>query len=146
MGYHRNFQYAIREFRIEWRNSESWSPWKNRANNLIIIIKEEWKQRTVRRRIPKNFWSFGLAWEAEIYSHTLYKGGTTGMERITVDTIYKSEWTEFCYYELFQYWENQYLEENLRIGRWIGVSHRVGSALWYWILTAKGKVIARKTV
>ena len=103
MGYHRNFQYAIREFRIEWRNSESCSPWQNRANNLIIIIKEEWKQRTVRRRIPKNFWSFGLAWEAEIYSHTLYKGGTTGMERITVDTIYKSEWTEFCYYELFQY-------------------------------------------
>ena len=71
MGYHRNFQYDIREFRIEWRNSESCSPWQNRANNLIIIIKEEWKQRTVLRRILKNFWSFGLAWEAEIYSHTL---------------------------------------------------------------------------
>ena len=35
---------------------------------------------------------------------------------------------------------------NPKIGRWLGVSHRVGSALCYWVLTESGKVIARTTV
>ena len=44
----------------------------------------------------------------------------------------------------------------MKIGRWLGVSnrvgaalyywHRVGAALCYWILTKTGKVIARTTV
>jgi hypothetical protein len=38
-------------------------------------------------------------------------------------------------------------QEIRKIGRWLGVANRVGSALTYWILTASGaKVIARSTV
>ena len=37
------------------------------------------------------------------------------------------------------------MEEKLRIGIWLGVSHRVGRALCYWILTAKGRVISSTT-
>jgi hypothetical protein len=38
-------------------------------------------------------------------------------------------------------------EEIRKVGRWLGVANRVGSALTYWILTASGaKVIARSTV
>ena len=33
-----------------------------------------------------------------------------------------------------------------KIGRWTGVSHRVGSDLCYWFLTEKGNIIARNTV
>ena len=32
------------------------------------------------------------------------------------------------------------------LGRWLGVSHRVGSALCYCILSEKGKVLSRTTV
>ena len=67
------------------------------------------------------------------------------MERITSDTIDISEWTDFGYYDLCQYWYKQESEENPRINRWIGVSHRVISMLCFWILTEKGKVISRKT-
>ena len=35
---------------------------------------------------------------------------------------------------------------NPHIGRWLGVSHHVGSALCYWILTDHGRVVARTTV
>ena len=66
--------------------------------------------------IPKNCWSFGLVWEADMYYHTLYKVGTTGMGRITGDTIDISEWIDFCYHENFQYWDKQELEENPSIG------------------------------
>ena len=99
----------------------------------------------VRRLILKNCLSFGLVWEDGIYSHTLYKGDTRGMERISGETIDISEWTYFGYYDLCQYWDNQESEENPSIGRWIGVSHIVGSTLWYWILIAKGEVIASTT-
>jgi hypothetical protein len=34
----------------------------------------------------------------------------------------------------------------LALGRWLGVAHRVGSNLCYWILTSAGKVVARTTV
>ena len=54
-----NFQCAIRGFSIELINSEPGSPWHNRADNLIGIIKGMWKRRTVYRRIPKKCWSLG---------------------------------------------------------------------------------------
>ena len=84
---------------------------------------------TFHWRIPKTCWSFGLVQEAEIYSCTSYKGVTTGMERITGDTIDTSEWNYFGYYDLCQYWDKQESEENSSIGRWLGVSYRVDSAL-----------------
>ena len=68
------------------------------------------------------------------------------MELITGDTIDFSEWTDFGYYELLQYWDKQESEENLSIRRWLGVSPRVGRAFCYWILTAKGMVIEKTTV
>ena len=100
----------------------------------------------VLRRITKNCWSFGLVWESDIYYISSYKGGNTGTERITGETIDISEWNDFGYYKMFQYWDKQESEENPRISRWLGMSHRVCSALCYWVLTYKGKVIARTTV
>ena len=73
------------------------------TESLIVIIKGKWKQRTFCRRITRNCWSFGLVWEAEIYSRTSYKDGTTGMEHITGDTIDVSQWTDFFNYDLCQY-------------------------------------------
>ena len=32
------------------------------------------------------------------------------------------------------------------MGRWLGVSHRVGSLMSYWVLTQKGNIISRTTV
>ena len=68
------------------------------------------------------------------------------MELITGATIDISEWTNFGYYELCQYWHKQESEYNPSIGRWPGMYHRVGIVLCYWIFTAKGKVIARINV
>ena len=67
------------------------------------------------------------------------------MEHITGETIDISEWTYFGYYDFYQYWDKQELEENPRIVIWLGVSHIVGSTVCYWILTSKDKVVAGKT-
>ena len=66
------------------------------------------------------------------------------MERITGDSIDISEWLEFEFYDLCWYWDNQHDSKESNIG--LGVSHRIGSALCYWVLTKKGKILACTTV
>ena len=44
------------------------------------------------------------------------------------------------------YWENHTDKTEGKIGIWIGVSRRVGSAICYWVLFEKGKFITRTTV
>ena len=47
------------------------------------------------------------------------------------------------YYNL----DNPDITDNARqLGRWLGISHRIGSDLTYWILTESGKVISCSTV
>ena len=70
----------------------------------------------------------------------------TGMERIIGDTEDISELTDFEFYDLCWYWDTHNDWENSKIGRWLGVSHRIVSSLCYWILNDIGTVLARTTV
>lgn len=146
VGPNSDFSKVVRNCRIDARNTEPYSPWQNKAEGMIGIIKGKAKRRRIRRNVPQRVWDFGLVWESEIYSRTASKDGRTPFERITGDTIDISEWLEFEFYDICWYWDNQHDSTEPKIGRWLGVSHRVGSALCYWILTNNGKVIARTTV
>ena len=68
------------------------------------------------------------------------------LQRLTGDTTDILEWLDFEFYDLVKYWDDRDDENKSSIGRWLGVSHHVGNALCYWILTNKGTVIARTTV
>ena len=68
------------------------------------------------------------------------------MEKLTGDTIDISEWLDFEFYDLVWLWDDRENENKPSIGCWLGVSHHVGSALCYYILTDKGEVISRTTV
>ena len=57
-----------------------------------------------------------------------------------------SEWLDFEFYDICHYWDVPNSENNPKIRRWLGVSHQVGSAMSYWILTETVKVISRTTV
>jgi hypothetical protein len=37
-------------------------------------------------------------------------------------------------------------DETKRLGRWLGISHRVGSDLCYWIVTDSGQVVSKTSV
>ena len=140
------FKEVLKRCHIDSRNIEPYSPWQNQAENTIGIIKAKARRRRIRRRVPKRCWDFGIVWEAEIYCRTAGKDGRTAMERITGDTPDISEWLEFEFYDLCWFWDNQQDSSEPKLGRWLGVSHRVGSALCYWILSDTGKVVARTTV
>ena len=86
-----------------------------------------------------------MVWEADIYSRTAGKDGRLSLERLTGDMIDISEWLEFEFYELLWFLNNQSNFTKPMLGRWLGVSHRVGTSLCYWILSNKGKILSQTT-
>ena len=104
----------------------------------------------VERDIPQRLWDYGLKYEAEILSR-IPRGqySRPGLEILTGNSVDISEWIDFQFYDLVWYHDQpkpDTSEEPRKLGRWLGMAHRVGSDLCYWILTASGKVLARTTV
>ena len=83
--------------------------------------------------------------EADIYSRTTGKDVCPSLEQLTGGTIDISEWLEFEFYYLVWFLNNQSDDTKPMLGRCLGVSHRVGSALCYRILSEKVKVLSKTT-
>ena len=73
------------------RTTKPHTPWQNKAEILINIIKGKYKRRIVQINIPKKVWEFGMVWETEIYYHTTVKDRCPALEHLTGDTIDISE-------------------------------------------------------
>ena len=56
-----------------------------------------------------------------------------------------SEYLDFKVYDWITYHTNTSLGE-ISIGRWLGVSHKVGHIMYYWVLTVLGHAISCATV
>ena len=82
----------------------------------------------------------------EIYSYTAGKYGRSALERLTGDTIDISEWLEIEFSDLVRFWNNQSDDTKPMLRRWLGVSHRVGSALCNCILSEKRNFLSPPTV
>ena len=146
-GPNSHFQKSLKRMGVLHKTTEPYSQWQNRAEAGIHDIKKKWSRRMIRKGVPRKLWDYGIVYECEIMSRTAKgKAGRTGLERLTGNTTDISEWADFEFYDWCWYWDSTEAEVNPKIGRWLGVSHRVGSALCYWVLTESGKVIARTTV
>ena len=151
-GKHTDVMKRIRQLNIKLRIAENGRgiTQNHRAETEIREIKTKWKTRMRENQVPTRLWDYGLVYIAEIQS-ILARGEDQrpGLERITGDTINISEWLDFDFYALVWYWDQKKMDmtdEQARIGRWLGIAHRVGSDMTYWILTETGNVIARSTV
>jgi len=103
----------------------------------------------ITNNVPARLWDYGLVYEAEIMSRTCrHDGDRCGLEILTGDTPDISEWIDFTFFDLVWYHvaANDTTTANRRLGRWLGISHRVGSDMCYWILTEAGKVLSSTTV
>ena len=78
-------------------------------------------------------------------SSSRYANSRTPIEVITGETPDISEHLDFGFYDWCNYRPNSGLGDN-SIGRWLGVSHKVGQSMSYWILTVSGHVISCMTV
>jgi hypothetical protein len=67
------------------------------------------------------------------------------LQDVTGETVDISEYLDFGFYDHVSFKENAGLGAT-SIGRWLGVSQRIGGLMAYWILTPRGTVISRTTV
>ena len=73
----------------------------------------------------------------------------TGTEEITGNTTNTSEWLDFDIYDRVWWLDKNKpatTNENVTLGRWLGISNKIGSDICYWVLTVSGNVIARTPV
>ena len=71
------------------------------------------------------------------------------MEHVTGKTPNISEYCDFYFYDLVWYHPGIYTnfnDGNRGLERWLGVSHRIRSAMCYWVMKKSGTVIVETTV
>ena len=75
--------------------------------------------------------------------------GRTGYEMVTGQTPDISEFLDFDFYDLVWYHVDQHAstgQQNRKLARWVGIAHKIGSALCYWLIPVSGKPVAKTTV
>jgi hypothetical protein len=135
------------DYGIRLTSTEPYSPWQNRAEVNIREAKKSIHRLMTKTKTPKILWDYCASYVAEIISLTannLYAvNGRTPHELVTGNTPDISEWAEFGWYEpIYHYEDVPFPQTKRKIARWLGVAHRVGQALCYWILSNTGQVLA----
>jgi hypothetical protein len=132
--------------------TEPHSPWQNRAERNIRELKKGTLRLLQRTGCPARLWDFAVQYVSETRALTALDApalrGRTPYEVITGRTPDISEYIDFSFYDWLWYFDSeiQFPEQKRKLGRWLGVSHRVGQAMCYWVLPESGKPISRSTV
>jgi hypothetical protein len=132
-------------------NTEPHSPWQNHTEGVIKEVKRHTQHFMSRTHTPKKLWDYCLTYVCELRNRLalpLYQlHGRTPHEVLTGNTPDISEYLEFEWYQpIWVYDTTAFPEQRRTIGRWIGVAHRIGQAMCYWILPPSGIPIVRSTV
>jgi hypothetical protein len=138
-------------YSIKCTETEPLSPWQNRAEGGIRELKRHVLRLMRRSQAPKRLWDFCALLVAKLRSLTVndtyLSHGRTPHEIVTGKTPDISEYTDFEWYQPVWYLDvASFPADKKLIGRWIGVSHRVGQAMCFWILPQSGIPISRSSV
>lgn len=143
------FMKTIRKYNIQHHVSEPRRPNQNPVEGSIRDIKIRWYRIMSRSGAPVCVWDFGLVWTCETsclsVSSSRYANGRTSMEIVTGETPDISEYLDFSFYEWVSFRTIAGLGET-SIGRWLGVSHKVGNLMSYWILPISCRPVSCVTV
>lgn len=137
---------------IKTSQSEPYSPWQVRAELCNRELKKAVRYTMSKTRAPKRLWDYCTMHHSEIRNFTAHPlfmlQGRTPYELVTGNTPDISEYTDFCWYETVWYHDQEaaFPEDRRKLAKWLGVAHRVGQALCYYLLPASGRPIVRSTV
>ena len=149
VGRNTDFQKTIRKYEIKSHVSAPRRPDENPAEGAIREIKRRWYRLQAKSNIPDRLWDFGIKYVCETGNVTAnsskYSGARTPIEIITGDTPDISEYMDFGLYDWVVYRSNAGMGLP-EIGRWLGVSHRVGKLMSYWIFPSSGIPISATSV
>lgn len=143
------FMTNVRKYAIDHHITEPYRPNHNFAEGVNREIRKKWFRVMVQKNVPQRLWDYGLQWVCDIQNRASNRSrgleGRCPLERITGEAVDISEYLDFGFYDWIWYRENAGLGET-KIGRWLGVSHRIGTLMSFWVLTSTGKVLSRTTV
>ena len=149
VGRHTDFQSFICRHSINFHISHPRRPNENPAEGGIREIKRRFYRLLQKYDVPIRLWDFALDYTIEIMNVSVngskYSAGRTPLEIITGITPDISEYLDFHIYSWVFYKMNAGLGPR-QLGRWLGVSHRWGPLMTYWILTSHGDVISCDSV
>ena len=115
----------------------------------VIREMQKWFRVIIIKNVPHIFWDYGLKWVSEIMQRTSGSAGSlhyhTSLEEVTSETPDISEYLDFLFYDWCWYNDNAGLGDT-NLVKWLGISHRVGSLMSYWVLTATVTVVSRTTL
>ena len=148
-GQRSTFMEQVRKHHIDYHVTEPERYSQSRVEGVIREIRKKWFRVMTKKYIPKRLWDYGLRWVVEIMQRTASDAGTLhwrrGLEKVTGETPEISEYIDFGFYDPCWYKENAGMGET-KMGRWLGVSHRTGSLMSFWILTPSCRVVSRTSV
>ena len=134
---------------IDFRVIETDRHNQNPCEGVIREVRRKWFRTMIRNRVPRRLWGYGMRWVCKTMQKTYTQAGglsgCTPIESVTGKNVDISEYLDFGFYDWVLYHENAGLGERLHV-KWLGVSHRIGGLMSYYILTQTGSVISRTTV
>jgi hypothetical protein len=143
------FMSNVRKYSIDYHITEPYRPNHNFAEGVIREIRRKWFRVMVRKNVPQRLWDYGMQWVCDIQNRTSNTArgldGRCPLERVTGETVNISEYLDFGFYDWVWYRENASLGVT-KLGRWLGVSHRIGTLMSFWVIASNGKVLSRTTV
>jgi hypothetical protein len=132
----------IKKYAISHHTTEPYRPNYNFAEEVIREVRREWFRVMVRKSVPHRLWDYGLQWVCDKKNRTSNSAreseGRCPLERATGETVNISEYCDFGFYDSVRFRENAGLGET-KLGKWLGVSHRVGTMMSFWVITSVGK-------
>jgi hypothetical protein len=64
------------------------------------------------------------------------------IETITGETLDISEYKDFYFYQF----TNADRDDPIKLGRWLGIAHEIGTLMTYWILKGSRQIVSHSTV
>ena len=149
IGKNTNMMKWIRKYDIIHHKTEPEQHNQNRAESAIRELKKKWFRVMVKHKVPKRLWDYGLHWCCDISQRTpnsvFSLEGRTPIEQMTGETPDISKYLDFSFYDYVLVHKNAGLRKQI-LCRWLGVAHRVGSQMAYYVIKANSQVIARSSV
>jgi hypothetical protein len=142
---------TCQEAGIKMTQTEKDSPWQNRTECEICELKKHVRRFLYKMQTPLSLWDFCCQYTVELRNRLTRPlpqlHGRTPHEVLTGNTPDISEYVEFSWYQpVWYYVSDVFPQQNKFLARWIGVAHRIGQAMCYWLLPASGIPIARTTI
>lgn len=131
---------------------EEGTPWANKAELYIGLMKQAVRKDMKESGAPLAFWDFCLERRARIHnltaksnfklhgstSHTL----TTG-EDGDISNLWQFGWYDWC---IFREQKAKFPMESEVLGRCLGPARGTGNEMSQWVLKGNGKIVARRSV